>query len=161
MFKRALSFIIFFLVAFNAICQGTIDKVGKNFIELEISNQAASPKVTINPYFLGNSKLERNRIVFKLFNEKYRFNNDTLFLYLNDTAIIPGIEKYNLGDSVRLLQGFKKYDTLFFQDVSKVKYYFPKKSFSFLVIFYTLKDLAQFDKKSEILFFERKRRKRK
>lgn len=77
-----------------------------------------------------------------------------------DTAIIPGIEKYNLGDSIRLMQGVKKYDTVLPQEGIKVKYEFSKEAFTFLLIFYSFFDLLQNDKKSEMLFFERKRRKK-
>jgi hypothetical protein len=161
MFKKVLSFLISFALIYEGNGQATITEVGKNYVEIQIQNQSASAKQTINPYFLANSRLKGNNYIFKLFKYKYRFYMDTLFLYLNDTTIIPGIEKYNLGDSIRLLEGFKKYDTLSPQDEFKIKYSFPKEPFTHLVVFYSFTDLSQNDKKSEVLFYERKRRKRK
>lgn len=161
MYKKVLNLVIFFLAAYNALSQGGVGKIGKNFIEFEVVNQGASPKRTINPFFLGRSKLERKDIVFELYNDRYRFNNDTLFLYLNDTAISPGIEKYNLGDSIRLIQGYRKYDTLFSQGISSVKYFFPKKKYSFLVLFYSFSELTGSYRESKMLFLDVKRRKRK
>jgi hypothetical protein len=123
-----------------------------------MDNKTSSAKKTINPYFLGLSKLKGDNYIIKLFDDKYRLRNDTLFFFLNDTAIIPGIEKYNLGDSIRLLQ-VEKYDTLTPHDRIKVKYGFPKEVFSFIVVYYTFNDLTQMDNNSLILLYERKRRK--
>lgn len=161
MFKKVLIFIILFALLYEADGQASIAEVGKNYVKIQIYNESESAKQTINPYFLANSRLKRNEYVFNLFEYKYRFYKDTLFLYLNDTAIVPGIEKHNLGDSIRLMEGFKKYDTLSPQDEFKIKYCFPKEPFTYLVVFYSFTDLLQNDKKSEVLFYEKKRRKRK
>lgn len=153
------------LISVSLICkaygQATITEVGKNYVEIQIYNQSTSTKQTINPYFLANSRLKGKEYVFNLFNYKYQFYKDTLFLYLNDTTIIPGIEKYNDLDSLRLLQGIQKYTTLSPQDEFKIKYSFPKEPFTHLVVFYLFTDLSQDDKKSEVLFYERKSRKGK
>ena len=160
MLKKMLSFIISFAFIYEGSGQASITEVGKNYVEIQIYNQSTSTKQTINPYFLASSRLKGNKYIFNLFEYKYRFYKDTLFLYLNDTAIIPGIEKYNDLDSFRLLQGVKKYTTLSPQDEFKTKYSFPKKPFTHLVVFYSFTDLSQNDKKSEVLFYERKRRKK-
>ena len=160
MLKRVASFLIFFNLIYEGNGQASIIEVGKNYVKIHMYNQTASAKQTINPYFLGISRLKGDSYIFNLFEYKYRFYKDTLFLYLNDTAIIPGIEGYNLGDSVRLKQ-VEKYVTMSPQDEFKVKYGFPKGSFTFLVVFYSFTDLAQNDKKSEVLFYDRKRRKKK
>lgn len=153
-----------FIISTSLICkvygQATITEVGKNYVEIQIYNQSTSAKQTINPYFLANSRLKRGEYIFTLFEYKYRFYKDTLFLYLNDTTIIPGIEKYNDLDSMRLLQGVKKYTTLSPQDEFKTKYGFPKEPFTHLVVFYLFTDLSANDKKSEVLFYQRKPKKK-
>lgn len=134
-----------------------ITSVGKNYVEIQLYNQTASVKQTINPYFLGVSRLKGNTYTFSLSEDKYPFYNDTLFLYLNDTAIVPGIEKYNQADSFRLMS-FEKFVTLPPQHEYKAKYAFRKEKFSFIMLYYTFNDLTQNSKDSLAFLYARKRR---
>jgi hypothetical protein len=156
---RLIVFLLFWTLPNKVTGQLHITAVGKNYVEIQLYNQTASTKQTINPYFLGFSKLKGNNYTFNLFKDKYRFYNDTLFLYLNDTAIVPGIEKYNQGDSFRLIQ-VEKYVSLPPQDQFKAKYAFRKEKFSFIMLYYTFNDLSQNRKDSFALVYARKRSRR-
>lgn len=158
MFKKSVCFNILFLVYYVSDGQVSLTRVGKNYVELEMYNPDSLAKQTINPYFLGFGKRNANEFLFKLFDHRVQLHKDTLFLYLNDTAIVPGIEKYNFGDSLRLKQ-VEKYDTLNFKLGFKAKYVFPKKKYSKLVIYYLFNDLMESTRKSKFLFIDRKRRK--
>ena len=158
-FKKLIGFVLICSFSYKVAGQLHITSVGKNYVEIQLYNQTASIKQTINPYFLGHSKLEGNTITFYVFREKYRFHNDTLFLYLNDTTIVPGIEKYNQRDSFRLMT-FKKYVILPPQYEFKAKYRFRKDKFSFIKLYYTFTDAAQNNKDSLALVYARKRKTR-
>jgi len=146
-----------FVISIAGNAQVSIAEVGKNYIEIQMLNKTELPKQLINPYFLGLSKGKDAQQTFYLFDSKYRFRCDTLFLYLNDTAILPGIEKYNLGDSLRLDEGVNKFDTLFPHEEIKIRYHFAKRPFSILVVYYSFSDVSYNSRRSELLFYKRKR----
>ena len=156
-FKRLIGFILIYILPDKVAGQLHITAVGRNYVEIQLYNQTSAVKQTINPYFLGFSKSKGNTYTFDLFRDRYRFFNDTLFLYLNDTAIIPGIEKFNQVDSFRLMK-VEKYATLLPQDEFKVMYRFPTENFSFIMLYYTISNLPKNYNDTLALLYARKRK---